>query len=340
MRNRFGVEERVYEGYAYEQFRRINRDGLITTPVAYEMQRRVECSLPEASSGERILWNTYFFSGDGVVKHQDGRYKIVFDAFAHPEFETWGRMQGEEFVLYDGMYETLPGIAFANRVGIQRDYTLEEALASREWKALARHSDVVGIEKAWAPGLLNEYARRVVFPNFTEAMGIYLEGAPQKPRLRAVYVFWLECRSQLDGRYSLDGHRRLVGIAPEALKGARQRSFELCERLSNMTYPMLTRDELIGRQNEVGTQTGNAETSVILRDNSGLDSLQKYGPRKEEILSLNPVWLGSDVEVESSGKKIEEEELRARIETIRSGGKFKELDEIAQLLLPEGEKNE
>ena len=95
MRNRFGVEEKLYEGNVYANLKRINKDGLIVAPVAYGLQRRVECLDMESSEEERSFWNGYFFSGDGIAEHPDGSFKIVFDAFAHPEFKQWGKMQKE-----------------------------------------------------------------------------------------------------------------------------------------------------------------------------------------------------------------------------------------------------
>jgi len=277
MRNRFGVEEKLYEGNVYANLKRINKDGLIVAPVAYGLQRRVECLDMESSEEERSFWNGYFFSGDGIAEHPDGSFKIVFDAFAHPEFKQWGKMQKREFVFNEGVYERLQGVfcTLEQRRRLNKDFILEDALVSLEWNMFARHQSFVGAEKAFDSRLLNEYARRIVFTQFRETMGVYLSDlSPQKPRLRALCVSWLGDfgGSRASGNSDLDYvGGGLVGIVPGALEGARQRSFELCERLSNEQYPILKRDEV----NEAITRTGNSETLNTRNGNTDLASSMK-----------------------------------------------------------------
>jgi hypothetical protein len=163
----------------------------------------------------------------------------------------WGRIRGRDFVLYDGVFESLPGVEFNDREQLGRDYPLEEALASRQWRMLARQREFVAEKKEWDARLLEKYCRRLVFSLRERAMNIYLEDAPKRPRFRVASFggIWEECSSGLycPGRLET-GIFRLVGLAPEVLKAARRRSFKYCERLALEQYPMLCRDLILDTQ--------------------------------------------------------------------------------------------
>ena len=204
-------------------------------------------------------------------------------------------------IVNEGVYERLQGVfcTLEQRRRLNKDFILEDALVSLEWNMFARHQSFVGAEKAWESRLLNEYTRRVVFSQFENAMGIYLSAAPEKQRLRAACVYRLGDWSLFVGWCSLDSdYGRLVGIAPEALEAARQRSFELCERLSKTAYPILKRDEV----NEAITRTGNSETLNTRNGNTDLAFLKKQEivatPTYCSFLDSNAPFIPLDIPTE------------------------------------------
>jgi len=290
--------ERVYEGNIWEQLQRIRTDGRVVAPTAYFMLERLE----------RRQLGTYYHVGDFIAENPRGEYKLVLDAFSHPDFMNWGKMSKGEFVLRDGVYETLPGVVFTNRARINRNYALEETLASREWHVLARRRDFSG-EKEWAASLLEQYCRRVVFPEHEQAMGIYLSDASKASRLRAVCVNRLVGRSQFYGRCYLDyDYGRLVGLAPEALEAARMRSFEVCERLSQEPYPILVRERI----------------------QKTTDSRLNAERKRVEITSRDP----GAIEIERADEKhISLSLLKEKFNKLEQGGKYRGLDEIKKILL-------
>lgn len=235
-------EEGLYAGNVFKQLQRIQSDGLIAAPAAYVLLRRLECVLSNETVPEHLRWDVD--TGDGIAEHPDGRAKYVFDCFADGAWKNLGRLKDGRFVLHDGMYEQLRGVECSCDTlagALNREFSsVGDVVRHGVWKAASRHSEKIEASKAFDARLLSEYARCVVFPQFTNAMGMYLNDASEKPRLQASYVSRLEYGSQFVGWYDLGGDDRLVvGIAPEALEDARKRSYVVCERASKMDYPTL-----------------------------------------------------------------------------------------------------
>lgn len=240
-------EERLYTGSISEQLQRIYDDGLVAAPIVYVMSRRLECVVNNETVPEHV--RLYVDMCDGIAEHPAGRVKYVHDCFVDGTWRDFGVFQDREFVLHDRAYEQIRGEEFLREVlVVNRDFFSAEAVdANNLWKTVCRHPDFIDEARAWDARLLYEYARRVVFPHFTQAMAAYLDSVPQKPRLRASFVDGLEGGSQFYGGYYLvGGCRRVFGVAPEALEDARLRSFEVCERASRMAYPALKSDEQRG----------------------------------------------------------------------------------------------
>lgn len=296
MMNRFGVEEKKYLGCWDTSHQRIRKERNVVAPVAYGMLRRLECLDVGTPETERRFWSGALFnSGEGVAEHPDGRYKFVYDAFSG-DFQRWGKMEGGEFVLGDGVYESLPGIEFVrDKDRLNRDFTLYEALSLREWNVLTRHSDIVSSEKAFDKRLLEQYARRCVFPRFETGMGIYLFEVPQKQRLREFYVGRLDgyWGSRVNSADPVNDYGCLVGVAPEALEAARLRSFEVCERLSQMEYPVLYGEENL---KSVGGQ-----------------SVSQREPRVESRY---------DIALERDGASIPTDSVKQALAKLRDGAKY------------------
>ena len=81
--------ERVYEGNLWKQLHQIRKDRRVVAPTAYFMLERLE----------RRQLGTYYHVGDFVAEHPDGHYKLLHDAFSHPDFMEWGHLRRGEFFL-------------------------------------------------------------------------------------------------------------------------------------------------------------------------------------------------------------------------------------------------
>lgn len=123
-----------------------------------------------------------------------------------------------------GAYETLQGngVITLKRKDfgiIDTPITLEQFLNHKGWRVAVRHPDEVPKEFAEDFERAKEYAGRLVFSRYNNAMGMYLASGEKVPTLRAWCVVGLgDYRgSYASGNWDLDsGGGRLVGVAPEA----------------------------------------------------------------------------------------------------------------------------
>ncbi|MBU0894829.1 MAG: hypothetical protein KKB88_05290 [Nanoarchaeota archaeon] len=156
--------------------------------------------------------DNYFFTGDAVVYHPDGRVKVVTDSEHLRGINSQSELRLGALILHDGVYDTLQGQEFT-RSELEKhtgDWLSAKTVKKNPlWKALARDQN-----------LLNEYTDFT----FSEAktrfkydknMGVYLSSATgDSPLLRAWYVGKLGLRSDAYGRDDLDiGDGRFVGVS-------------------------------------------------------------------------------------------------------------------------------
>ncbi len=162
---------------------------------------------------EKSDWmNNYFFLGDAVVYHPDGRrIKVALDSKHLKEINPQSELRSGALILPDGIYNTIQGQEF-KRSELEKytgnSLTAKAVKKNPLWLALARDQN-----------LLNEYTDFI----FREAearfaydknMGLYLDSASDVPKLRAWCVNWLEVRSCANGWLSLDvDDGRLVGVS-------------------------------------------------------------------------------------------------------------------------------
>lgn len=185
--------------------------------VAGLMRRRLEV-LTASKEVKDAWWTNYFDTGDAVIYHPDGRFKVVLNAEPMKELNPKSKLSNGALVLSEGMYDKLDGENFTREeVGkyglVERLLTKEEAKKNPIWKALA------GGDQA----LLDAYADAV----FTKAkeqyrydknMRIWLS-QPQSVALGRLWcVYTLDYYSSAYGYlclgYGVSG--RLVGVAPDA----------------------------------------------------------------------------------------------------------------------------
>ncbi len=191
--------------------------GMIPLSAAGLMMRRLQSQYGSEPVRNSLMHN-YFYTGDGLVYHPDGRIKVVPDARPLREINPKSQLVNGDLVLPDGMYEMLEGQEFTRKY-IQK--YVGEALTSKEaksnplWQALARD-----------PKLLNEYVDLIFAQakqqfNHDKNMGVYVRDASDVSKdsatLRSWFVARLVSMSNAGGRGCLDlGYGRLVGVAPEA----------------------------------------------------------------------------------------------------------------------------
>jgi len=210
------------------QMPKLIADGRVPINVPYVMRRRLN---PELND-----WiDNYFDTGDGIAYAADGRVKIVFDAQPLREISEKSELTGGALKLADGTYDSLPGIELSKKDVARytgNELSLKNVKNNKLWRVFARNPDEVPKEFAQDARLLPEYAGRI-FNAYREGfakdqkvedlklMGVYLDSSSDVEKMRAAVVYWLEVRSQLDGRRILDvGSGRLVGVAPEALNAS------------------------------------------------------------------------------------------------------------------------
>ena len=188
-------------------------DGRVPASVSDVMAQRLH-------SGKQDWKDNYFFVGDAIAYHPDGKFKIVLDSESLRGLNSQSTLSFGALVLEDGAYETLKGVEFKrNELSSQLniDLTADEAKVHPVWKVVARDQDLLN---AYIDTMYPEMKQRFGQgnTNYDNNMGFYVEDGEKRPTLRALVVRRLGSRSQLYGRYDLDGdYGRLVGVAPEAL---------------------------------------------------------------------------------------------------------------------------
>lgn len=189
-------------------------DGRVPMSVAGLMQRRLDVRNSDADVKSSYLDN-YFDSGDAVVYHPDGRFKIVLDSQTVRDITPQSELRNGALVLTEDAYNAFQGEEFKKGKLGNVDERLSRAQAKSHpvWKVLARDQ-----------ALLNDYVDFIFEEgkqrfSYDTAMGVYLSSAQgNTPDLRAWFVYGLVDRSDAVGWYPLDlSSGRFLGIAPEAL---------------------------------------------------------------------------------------------------------------------------
>ncbi|MEM3074627.1 MAG: hypothetical protein QW727_01650 [Candidatus Pacearchaeota archaeon] len=205
---------REFYGKNVWQMPELIADGRVPMSVAGLMQRRLDVRNSDADVKSSYMDN-YFDTGDAVLYHPDGRVKIVLDSQTLREMTPDTQRVGGALLLGEDVYDALQGEEFKKgKLGkVDERLTKEQAKAHPVWKVLARDQ-----------ALLDDYADCIFAEgkqrfNDDNAMGVFLDSAGDKPKLRAWCVCRLGLRSDASGGDSLvSDHGRFVGIAPEALR--------------------------------------------------------------------------------------------------------------------------
>ena len=206
-----------FYGRNIDQMPKLLGEGRIPLSGAGIMERRLEV-LTVSEEVRDAWWRHYFDTGDAVIYHPDGRFKVVTGNNAEPvwkELNPKSKLSIGALVLPDGMYDKFNGESFTReeikRYGIaEKLLTKDEAKANPIWKALAKGDQT----------LLDSYVDATFKKaekdhGYDQLMKIWLS-KPQDVTHGRLWCFYgldddsiADCSSDLG---SISG--RLVGVAP------------------------------------------------------------------------------------------------------------------------------
>ena len=203
----------VFSGSNVKQMPKLIADGRIPASVSQIMQRR--SNLRNDETGVKTFYmDNSFDTGDAVVYHPDGRFKVVLDSQHLREMTPDTPRNGGALIIGEDVYNSLQGEEFRKGKLGKTDNWLnaKDAKAHPVLKVLAR--DQAFLDK-YVDYIFAEGKQRF---GYDTAMGVFPSSAQgNTPEMRAWYVDRLEYGSCVYGRDDLDsGGGRLLGIAPEA----------------------------------------------------------------------------------------------------------------------------
>lgn len=208
-----------FYGKNTDQMPKILGEGRTPLSVAGLMKRRLE-ALTASEDVMDAWWNNYFDTGDAVIYHPDGRFKVVINAEPiWKEFSPNSKLKSGALILPEGTYDRLDGESFSReeigRYGIAgKLLTMEEAKRNPIWKALA------GEDQALLDSYVDATFKKAKedFNYSGDMMKIWLSQPQEVTAGRLWCVLRLYDNSSADGDDNLDSdYGRLVGVAPEAL---------------------------------------------------------------------------------------------------------------------------
>lgn len=187
-------------------------EGRVPANTADVMRQRLESGLQD--------WkDNYFFLGDAIAYHPNGKFKVILDSPTLRELTPKSNLKNGALILGDGLYETLNGQEFSrSALTLDKDMTPADVKVHPVWQYVARDQKLLD---AYVTKMFPEMKQRFGQgnTNYDNNMGVYLENGDKKvPTLRALVVDGLENWSGLNGSYNLvNDYGRLAGVAPEAL---------------------------------------------------------------------------------------------------------------------------
>ena len=206
-----------FYGMNIEQMPKLLGEGRTPLSSAGIMERRLEV-LTASEEVRGAWWNNYFDTGDAVIYHPDGRFKVVTGNNAEPiwkELNPNSPLKNRVLILPEGTYDLLDGESFTReeieRYGIAgKLLTKDEAKSNPIWKALAGRDQT----------LLDSYVDATFKKaekdyGYDKIMRIWLSQPPEVLSGRLWCVYYLNFDSYVLGGSSLDSDvGRLVGVAP------------------------------------------------------------------------------------------------------------------------------
>ena len=208
-----------FYGKNIDQMPKLIKDSRTPLRTAGLMKRRLEV-LATPGDIKDAWWGNYFDTGDAVIYHPDGRFKIVTNAEPiWKELSPKSKLKNGALILPEGTYDKLDGESFTReeikRYGIaEKLLTMEEAKRNPIWKALA------GGDQSLLDSYVDATFKKAKedFDYTDGMMKIWLSQPQEVTAGRLWCVNRLNYFSDANGDYDLDNKDgRLVGVAPEAL---------------------------------------------------------------------------------------------------------------------------
>ncbi len=200
-------------------------DGRVPLSVYGLMKRRLEV-LNAPKNVKLAWWDNYFDTGDGAVRHSDGRFKVIPDAQYLRMLTPKTKLVDGAVILSDDVYKGLAGEEFSKAkvdMYFGRELSKAEVKAHPGWLALARGDKALLGE--FADATFAQAKQRWSYDG--KMMGIYASHVPNEG---AAGRLWSVNRLNVsidDSGANGDDHLvnnygRLVGVAPEAQRAAGQ----------------------------------------------------------------------------------------------------------------------
>ncbi|MCH7851088.1 MAG: hypothetical protein IH845_05585 [Nanoarchaeota archaeon] len=202
----------IYNGRNIEQMPKLIADNRIPMSVAGLMQRRLELRDSDDASVRDFYMNNYFDTVDGALYMPDGNLVLVYDAKVLREMTPESKLVGGALNLEGFNTDDIEDRTYFNKQELEKmilgeDLTLRQARNHPVWFALARGDK----------NLQGAYAEMIFKDNdYCSAMGIYLDSSLNIFKMRALYVYGADGRSDAFGGGHIDNvDGRLVGLASE-----------------------------------------------------------------------------------------------------------------------------
>ena len=217
--NEPGEKFKEFDGRNIDQMPKLLGKNRTPLSSAGLMERRLEV-LTASEDVKVTWWGNYFGTGDAMIYHPDGRFKVVTGNNAEPvwkELNPKSPLKHGALILPEGTYDKLDGESFTReeirRYGIaEKLLNMEEAKRNPIWKALA------GGNQALLDSYVDTLFKKAKedFNYNGDLMGIWLSQPKDITTGRLWFVGSVYGNSSANGNYNLgNDDSRLIGIAPK-----------------------------------------------------------------------------------------------------------------------------
>ena len=192
---------------------------LVLLNTAGLMKRKVEV-LTASEEIRDAWWNNYFDTGDAIIYHPDGKFKIVLNAEFMKELNPQSKLKGKALILPEGIYGKVEGKEFTTKEVDKYGIMVGTLLLSRYeaknnpiWKALAREDQA--LLDAYVDAVFTQTQEQYGYEKPMMGIGVSQPRGLTVGRLWSIFSF--DDHSFAMGNYDMGYNlSRLVGVAPKA----------------------------------------------------------------------------------------------------------------------------
>ena len=208
------------------------------TPLSMAGVMKARLNFRNSSSEDvRNSWlHNYFFTGDGIVYHPEGRVKIDLDSERLRKVTLQTRLCYRALPLQTGEYDSLqaPELSREEAESLMNGEWLKpkQVLDNRAWRIFARHPDEVPADMAEDVNLLREYNGLVSSESGSDrTMAIFKASSYDVPTMRSAVLGWFVNRSNAFGGdvFGYDDARLVGVLAPYIGEKIKEDLTTLCE---------------------------------------------------------------------------------------------------------------